>query len=132
MPDNILVTGAKGFIGQNLIAELNNRSYGNVFEYDIDSTENQLKEYIKKCDFVFHLAGVNRPKEDIEFMQGNFGFTSTLLNLLEGEGLGTSYEYYVKFRRLKRFILSVGPPKKILIAGLPERYGRHSGSRRFW
>jgi UDP-2-acetamido-2,6-beta-L-arabino-hexul-4-ose reductase len=79
----ILVTGAKGFIGKNLIAELKNRKYTNIFEYDIDTDPSLLNTYCKEANFVFHLAGVNRPKEQSEFMKGNFGFTSTLLNTLK-------------------------------------------------
>jgi UDP-2-acetamido-2,6-beta-L-arabino-hexul-4-ose reductase len=79
----ILVTGAKGFIGKNLIAELKNRKYTDVYEYDMDTEPSLLDEYCKDADFVFHLAGVNRPKEQSEFMEGNFGFTSTLLDTLK-------------------------------------------------
>lgn len=79
----ILVTGAKGFIGKNLIAELRNRKYNDIFEYDRDSNPSLLDEYCKEVDFVYHLAGVNRPKEQSEFMEGNFGFTSDLLNSLK-------------------------------------------------
>lgn len=79
----ILVTGAKGFIGRNLIAELRNRKYTEIFEYDRDTDPSLLDEYCKESDFVFHLAGVNRPKEQSEFMEGNFGFTSDLLNSLK-------------------------------------------------
>src|SRR6056297_28317 len=79
----ILVTGAKGFIGKNLIAELRNRKYEDVFEYDRDTDPSLLDEFCKEADFVFHLAGVNRPKEQSEFMEGNFGFTSDLLNSLK-------------------------------------------------
>ncbi len=89
----ILVTGAKGFVGKNLCAQLNNIKDGNaccygdltideVFEYDLDSTLEQLDEWCKKCDFVFNLAGVNRPDNPKEFMLGNFGFASTLLDTL--------------------------------------------------
>ena len=91
---NILITGAKGFIGKNLIAELNNikdgkaKSYKliselNLFEYDMDTDPALLDGYCKEADFVFHLAGVNRPKEQSEFMEGNFGFTSVLLDSLK-------------------------------------------------
>lgn len=90
----ILVTGAKGFIGKNLIATFNNirsgkdRSFGisddiTIYEYDIDSNPSLLDAYCADCDFVFHLAGVNRPKEQSEFMEGNFGFASTLLDALK-------------------------------------------------
>lgn len=80
---NILVTGSNGFIGKNLIAELNNKGYSNIFEFDKDTDLSLLDNYCKKADFVFHLAGVNRPKEQSEFMEGNFGFTSELLNTLK-------------------------------------------------
>lgn len=90
----ILVTGAKGFVGKNLCCQLNNikegkaRCYGylqvdEVFEYDIDSTPEQLDSWCGECDFVFNLAGVNRPKDNDEFMKGNFGFASTLLDTLK-------------------------------------------------
>lgn len=79
----ILVTGAKGFIGKNLIAELKNKKYTDIYEYDINSTQEELDRYTKDCEFVFHLAGVNRPKEQKEFLEGNFGFTSTLLDNLK-------------------------------------------------
>ena len=79
----ILVTGAKGFIGKNLIAELRNRKYDDIFEYDLDSDSTLLDGYCKEADFVFHLAGVNCPKDQSEFMEGNFGFTSDLLDTLK-------------------------------------------------
>ena len=90
----VLVTGAKGFVGKNLCCQLNNikegkaRCYGDlqvdeVFEYDIDSTPEQLDSWCGECDFVFNLAGVNRPKDNDEFMKGNFGFASTLLDTLK-------------------------------------------------
>lgn len=90
----ILVTGAKGFVGKNLCAQLNNikegkaKCYGDliideVFEYDLDSTHEQLDQWCKECDFVFNLAGVNRPKDPEEFMESNFGFASVLLNTLK-------------------------------------------------
>ena len=79
----ILVTGAKGFIGKNLIAELRNREYDDIFEFDKDTDLKLLDEYCKHSDFVFHLAGVNRPEEQSEFMEGNFGFTTVLLDTLK-------------------------------------------------
>jgi UDP-2-acetamido-2,6-beta-L-arabino-hexul-4-ose reductase len=94
---NILITGAKGFIGKNLIAQLYNIKEGKakeeripsdltVFAYDIDTDSGLLDEYCRETDFVFHLAGVNRPKEQSEFMEGNFGFTSVLLDTLRKYG----------------------------------------------
>ena len=94
---NILVTGAKGFVGKNLCAAIKNIRDGKdrtrsalcideIFEYDIDSPESLLDEACKKADFVFNLAGVNRPQNPEEFMQGNFGFTSKLLETLKKHG----------------------------------------------
>ena len=94
---NILVTGAKGFVGKNLCAQLNNIKEGKdrrfpglsieeVFEYDLDSTPEELDAWCKEADFVFNLAGVNRPKEQSEFMEGNFGFASSLLATLKKHG----------------------------------------------
>ena len=91
---NILVTGAKGFVGRNLVENLKNIRDGknrtrpnihieNIYEYDIDSTPEQLDAYCTDCDFVFNLAGVNRPKDPKEFREGNFGFASTLLETLK-------------------------------------------------
>lgn len=90
---NILVCGSKGFVGKNLVTNLYNIKNGtnrtrnikidNTYEYDRDSTIEQLEVYCKDCDFVFNLAGVNRPKDDKEFMEGNFGFASTLLDMLK-------------------------------------------------
>lgn len=89
----ILVTGAKGFVGKNLIASLKNIKDGKdrsrnlkideIFEYDLDTAPSLLNEYCKDVDFVFNLAGVNRPKENSEFMEGNFGFVSILLETLK-------------------------------------------------
>ena len=90
----ILVTGAKGFVGKNLCAALKNLKDGkdktrpaleieDIFEYDIDSNPADLESYCAQADFVFNLAGVNRPQTQEEFMQGNFGFASTLLNALK-------------------------------------------------
>ncbi len=90
----ILVTGAKGFVGKNLCEALKNIRDGKnktcpdliideVYEYDIDSVYEQLQDWCQKADFVFNLAGVNRPKDQSEFMMGNFGFASTLLDTLK-------------------------------------------------
>lgn len=92
----VLVTGAKGFVGRNLCAQLKNIRDGKarnydvqidaVWEYDIDSVPGQLQDWCREADFVFNLAGVNRPKETSEFMEGNFGFASTLLDTLKKHG----------------------------------------------
>ena len=93
----VLVTGAKGFVGKNLCLTLKNIANGcdksrgidsdiTVYEYDLDTDPSCLREWTRDCDFVFHLAGVNRPKETSEFMDGNFGFTDTLLKALEEAG----------------------------------------------
>ena len=93
----ILVTGAKGFVGKNLCWALKNIQAGKdkthpgltieaVFEYDLDSTPEQLDQWCREADFVFNLAGVNRPQNQEEFMQGNFGFASTLLDTLKKHG----------------------------------------------
>ena len=94
---NILVTGADGFVGKNLCASLKNLrdgkdrtrpalSIGEIYEYDIDTAPELLGEYCAKADFVFNLAGVNRPKDPEEFMRGNFGFASVLLDALRANG----------------------------------------------
>ena len=93
---NILVTGAGGFVGRNLCATLQtirdgrnktrDLQIGEIMEYDVDTPPELLETYCAKADFVFNLAGVNRPKDPAEFMAGNFGFASTLLNTLEQKG----------------------------------------------
>jgi len=94
---NILITGAKGFVGKNLIAALENIRDGKdrsfeidtelqILSYDIDTDPALLDDYCKVADFVFHLAGVNRPEDPADFMKGNFGFTSTLLDTLKEHG----------------------------------------------
>ncbi len=94
---NILITGAKGFVGKNLVCALKNirdgkdrthpeLAIGEIFEYDIDTPKNRLDEYCEKADFVFNLAGVNRPENPDEFMKGNFGFANELLDTLKKHG----------------------------------------------
>lgn len=90
---NILITGAKGFFGRNLVESLKNIRSGKelrynlqihkIYEYDLDSTSNELDAYCTDCDFVFHLAGVNRPRGNDEFMEGNFGFGEILIDALK-------------------------------------------------
>lgn len=90
----ILVTGSRGFVGKNLVENLKNIKEGknrtrpslsisHIYEYDVDTSPSLLDEYCRECDFVFHLAGVNRPKDNSEFMQGNYGFASVLLDTLK-------------------------------------------------
>lgn len=79
----ILVTGANGFIGKNLIEELQHKEYNEIYKCDINTTKQELEEYIENCEFIFHLAGVNRPEKEEDFMKGNFGFTSEMLDLLK-------------------------------------------------
>ena len=94
---NILVTGASGFVGKNLLSQLRNVRDGKaknyaveadltLYEYDLDSTPEELDQYCRNADFVFNLAGVNRPQDPAEFMKGNFGFASTLLDTLKKHG----------------------------------------------
>ena len=94
---NVLITGAKGFVGKNLTENLKNIRDGKnrtrpdlaieeIYEYDIDTDPEKLAEYCKRADFVFHMAGVNRPKNEEEFMKGNFGFSGTLLETLSSCG----------------------------------------------
>lgn len=94
---NILITGAAGFVGKNLVTSLQNIKEGknrtrsaiqidHLFTYDVDTNASLLETYCQQADFVFNLAGVNRPKEQAEFMTGNFGFASTLLNTLKKYG----------------------------------------------
>lgn len=94
---NILVTGAKGFVGRNLVANLRNIAEGKnrtrpnldieeIFEYDLDTDPSLLAEYCAQADFVYHLAGVNRPQKNEEFMEGNYGFSSILLDTLKQAG----------------------------------------------
>ena len=94
----ILVTGSRGFVGRNLVSQLHNirdgkaRNYGiageelTIYEYDMDSDPAELDVYCRQADFVFNLAGVNRPQDASEFMKGNFGFASTLLDTLKKHG----------------------------------------------
>ena len=148
----ILVTGAKGFVGKNLVAQLNNIKDGkyksdiiinDVYGYDIDSSEEELDEYCKNADFVFNLAGVNRPKDPSEFRKGNFGFASTLLDTLkrynntcpvmisssiqaslEGRFAGSEYGKSKKEGEELMFSYSKETGAKVLVYRFPNLYGK--------
>ena len=79
----VLITGSNGFVGKNLISNLSLNKEIEIYKYDKESTLEELDKYTKDCDFIYHLAGVNRPEKPEEFMEGNFGFTSTLLDYLK-------------------------------------------------
>lgn len=79
----ILVTGSNGFIGKNLVAELKNRNFNNIFEFDKENSIDSLDEYCKQADFIYHLAGINRPNNQTEYMVGNYSFTSFILDKLK-------------------------------------------------
>ena len=136
----VLVTGAKGFVGKNLVCALNNVKEGKdrtrgldieqVFCYDIDSTPQELDRYCAAADFVFNLAGVNRPKTQEEFMQGNFGFASTLLETLKkhGNACPVMLSSSVQATLIGRYDGEYGRSKK---AGeeLFFEYGRQTGAK---
>jgi UDP-2-acetamido-2,6-beta-L-arabino-hexul-4-ose reductase len=78
----ILVTGANGFIGKNLVTALRNEGFTDIYEFDKDSAASVLEDYLMEADFVYHLAGVNRPEQEAMFMEGNATFTESILNTL--------------------------------------------------
>jgi len=121
---NILVTGAQGFIGQNLVAELINQKY-TVLEYDQGTDPALLDAYCREAHFVFHLAGVNRPPEESEFMEGNCAFTQTLLDTLRKHGKTCP----VMLASSRQVVLdnAYGRSKKAA-EGLLRDYGRLTGS----
>ncbi|MBR2295866.1 MAG: capsular polysaccharide biosynthesis protein CapF [Clostridia bacterium] len=151
---NILVTGAKGFVGKNLVYSLKNIKEGKdkthpelkideIYEFDIDTDISLLDEYCKSADFVFNLAGVNRPKEQSEFMQGNFGFASVLLDTLKKykntcpvmisssvqatlEGRFAGSEYGKSKRAGEELMLSYGQETgaRVLIYRFPNLFGK--------
>lgn len=138
----ILVTGAKGFVGRNLCAELGNirdgkaRCYGDVsveevMEYDVDSDEKLLDEYCRRADFVFNLAGVNRPKDEAEFMAGNFGFASTLLDTLKrhGNNCPVMLSSSIQATLIGRYAQSDYGKSKLAGEELFFNYGHETGAR---
>lgn len=106
---NILVTGAKGMVGTALVNNLKNIRDGKnrtrnieineIYEYDLDSTEAELDEYCAKADFVFNLAGINRPENPEDFMKGNFGFASQLLDTLKNTIIRQELCFLLQFRQ---------------------------------
>ena len=138
----ILVTGAKGFIGKNLCAQLNNikegkaKYYGDlvvdeIHEYDLDSTPEQLDLWCKECDFVFNLAGVNRPKDPEEFMKENFGFTTILLDTLKKykNGCPVMISSSIQATLAGRFGTSEYGKSKKAGEELMFRYGEETGAK---
>ena len=137
----ILITGAKGFVGKNLTENLKNIAEGknrtrnisveDIFEYDLDSTTEQLEEYCSQCDFVFNLAGVNRPKDTSEFMKGNFGFAGTLLDTLQkyGNTCPVMLSSSIQATLIGRYGESDYGRSKLAGEELFFRYGQKTGAR---
>lgn len=138
----VLVTGAMGFVGKNLCAQLNNiksgkaKCYGDlvideVFEYDLESTPEQLDQWCKECDFVFNLAGVNRPQDPKEFMEGNFGFATVLLNTLQkyGNNCPVMISSSIQATLAGRFGTSEYGKSKKAGEELMFRYGEETGAK---
>lgn len=139
---NILVTGAKGFVGRNLVESLKairggkdrtrpSLTIGEIFEYDIDAAPELLADYCARADFVFHLAGVNRPKNNAEFMTGNFGFSSILLNTLKacGNTCPVMLSSSIQATLLGRFVGSEYGKSKLAGEELFFRYAQETGAK---
>ncbi len=138
---DILITGAKGFVGKNLTAALQNIrdgkdgtrdiSIGEIFQYDLDTDPALLEGYCEKADFVFNLAGVNRPKDQNEFMEGNFGFASTLLNILRAKGntCPVMLSSSIQATLIGRYGQSDYGKSKLAGEELFFRYGEETGAR---
>lgn len=138
---NILVTGSKGFIGRNLLAELTNKKYDGlyeIFEYDLDCNFELLDEFTRKCDFVIHLAGINRPKNVSEFDTGNYGFTTELIESLTKNNnkcpilISSSIQaeldnpYGVSKKKSEEYLFNYGESvgAKVLVYRLPNVFGK--------
>ena len=138
---NILVTGSNGFVGKNLTCALKNIRDGKdktrtlkideIYEYDVDTSDKLLSEFCKKADFVFNLAGVNRPKNEEEFMQGNFGFASTLLNkLIEHKNTcPIMISSSIQATLIGRYALSDYGKSKLAGEELVYEYGKKTGAK---
>ena len=143
----ILVTGAKGFVGKNLVASLKNIRDGKdrvhpikglehpedltIYEYDMDSTPEELDAYCQDADFVFNLAGVNRPKNDEEFMKGNFGFASMLLDTLKkyGNKAPVMLSSSIQASLTGRYVGSEYGKSKLAGEELFQKYGEETGAK---
>ena len=138
---NILVTGSNGFVGKNLTCALKNIrdskdktraiKIDEIYEYDIDTAPNLLSEFCKKADFVFNLAGVNRPKNEEEFMQGNFGFASTLLDTLveHKNACPVMSSSSIQATLIGRYALSDYGKSKLAGEELIYEYGKKTGAK---
>lgn len=137
---NILITGSDGFIGKNLIAELKNRGYNNIFEYDKKTDSRFLDEYCKNANFVFHLAGVNRTNDESDFMKGNLAFTSNLINklikkknscpvMISSSVQAAENSMYGKSKKAGEdflFKTSIDTGRKVLVYRFPNVFGKWS------
>ena len=138
---NILVTGSNGFVGKNLTCALKNIrdskdktraiKIDEIYEYDIDTAPSLLSEFCKKADFVFNLAGVNRPKNEEEFMQGNFGFASTLLDTLaeHKNACPVMISSSIQATLIGRYALSDYGKSKLAGEELICEYGKKTGAK---
>ncbi|MCR4591324.1 MAG: NAD-dependent epimerase/dehydratase family protein [Lachnospiraceae bacterium] len=136
----ILITGAKGFLGKNLVHALNNAGYNDISEYTLDSSGDDLKRYCGECGFVFHLAGVNRPKDVSEFMTGNAGFTEQVLHCLSDAGntvplvlsssiqAGLNNDYGISKRAAENAVFEYGKENDVpvYVYRFPNLFGRWS------
>ncbi len=136
----ILVTGSKGFLGKNLVSALKNEGFEDLLEYTLESSEDDLKRYCSECDFVFHLAGVNRPKDRSEFMTGNAGLTEHLIScLIDSENTvplclsssiqaGLNNDYGISKRAAEKAVFSYGLDNdvSVYVYRFPNLFGRWS------
>ena len=136
----ILVTGSKGFLGKNLVHSLRSKGYDDILEYTLESSEEDLLRYCRECDFVFHLAGVNRPKDVSEFMTGNKGLTEEVTLLLKKNGnavplllsssiqAGLNNDYGISKREAENVVFAYGRDNDVpvYVYRFPNLFGRWS------